>query len=162
VEGKFFSVIGLRVSAANREVHFWDQPIVRQIDPGIVGFLVRELDRVMHFLVQLKMESGNMDLLECAPTVQCITGSYQKGERPPFVSDLLEASDGRTIVDTMQSEEGGRFYREANRNILLRCGEKSLIEELPLYHWMNMKQLKLLLKFNNSLNVECRSLLAMI
>jgi len=162
VEGKFFSVIGLRISAADREVHFWDQPIVKQVDPGIVGFFLRELDGVMHFLVQLKMESGNMDLFECAPTVQCITGSYQKGERPRFVSDILQASEAQVILDTMQSEEGGRFYREANRNIMLRCGENSPIEELPLYHWMNMKQLKMLLKFNNSVNVESRSLLAMI
>ncbi len=162
VDNKFFSVIGVRITCTNREIPSWDQPIVRQVDPGIVGFIAREINHVIHFLVQLKMESGNMDLLELAPTVQCITGSYQQKKRPPFVSDFLETTQGEVIFDTMQSEEGGRFFQEENRNMLLLSDRSSSIKEIPFYIWMNMKQLKLFLKFNNFLNVESRSLLAII
>jgi oxidase EvaA len=162
VDNKFFSVIGVRVSCSNREVPSWDQPIVRQVDPGIVGFIACEINGAIHFLVQLKMESGNMDLLELAPTVQCITGSYQQEKRPPFVSEFLESTRSEVIFDTMQSEEGGRFFHEENRNMLILSSKSSLINELPYYIWMSMKQLKLFLKFNNFLNVESRSLLAII
>lgn len=162
VDGTFFSVIGVRVSAESREVPSWDQPIIRKVDAGIVGFITRDIGGTIHFLVQLKMESGNMDLLELAPTVQCITGSYQRGKLPPFVSEMLNPTRSQVVFDTMQSEEGGRFYHEENRNILLLGNERFPIKELPRYFWANLNQLKLFLKFNNFLNVESRSLLANI
>lgn len=162
VDNKFFSVIGVRISCTSREIPSWDQPIVRQVDPGIVGFIACEINSAIHFLVQLKMESGNMDLLELAPTVQCITGSYQQEKRPPFVNEFLESTRCQVIFDTMQSEEGGRFFQEENRNMLLLSDGSSSVKEIPYYIWMSMKQLKLFLKFNNFLNVESRSLLAII
>ena len=163
VEGKFFSVIGVRVSASNREVASWDQPIIQQRDSGLTGFIIREFEGISHFLVQLKMESGNMDLLEFAPSVQCITGSYSSDNQPPFVQELLDpSSDVQIIYDTMQSEEGGRFYREENRNMIVENNNLLSGKERTHYLWMNMNQLKLFLKFNNLLNVESRSLLSLI
>ncbi|MCI5188750.1 MAG: NDP-hexose 2,3-dehydratase [Candidatus Electrothrix sp. AS4_5] len=159
--GNFFSVIGVRVFADNREVSSWDQPIIEQTDPGIVGFIASEFNNVMHFLVQLKMESGNMDLLEIAPTVQCITGSYKKGKSPPFSKEVLNNTQNNIIFDTMQSEEGGRFFLEENRNMLLLINNQQ-IKEKSRYLWMTMNQLKLFLKFNNFLNIEARSLLSII
>jgi len=161
-ETKFFRITGVRVSAANREVSSWDQPIIQQVDPGIIGFIMREINGVIHFLVQSKMESGNMDLLELAPTVQCITGSYQVGKRPPFVNDFLAPQGYEIIFDTMQSEEGGRFYHEENRNMLIFSDERFPETEPSHYLWMSMKHLKLFLKFNNFLNVESRSLISII
>jgi oxidase EvaA len=162
IDKKFFSVIGVRVSCTNREIPSWDQPIVKQVDPGIVGFIAREINGVIHFFVQLKMEIGNMDLLELAPTVQCITGSYQHEKRPLFVNEFLEGSQHQVIFDTMQSEEGGRFFHEENQNMMILSDETSSPKEQPHYVWMSMKQLKLFLKINNFLNVESRSLLAII
>ena len=163
VDGLYFSVIGVRVEAASREVVRWDQPIVRQVDPGIVGFVVREIGGVLHFLTQLKMESGNLDLLEMAPTVQCITGSYEEGELPPFVADLLQPTRGEMVFDTLQSEEGGRFFREENRNLLLHGNPTFPVDDLPpRYLWLTLSQLKRFLKFNNFLNVEARSLLSFL
>ena len=158
----YFSVIGLRVEAAEREVKSWDQPIVEQCDQGIVGFIMREIEGVLHFLVQLKLESGNIDILGLAPTVQCITGSYRKGNLPPYVEEMLEPVKCKVVLDTMQSEEGGRFYREENRN-MLSLGDDSFPLDTPSrYLWMTLNQLKQFLKFNNFLNVESRSLLAII
>ena len=159
-DGRYFSIIGVRVQAASREVPAWDQPIVKQTDPGIVGYIVREIDGVIHLLVQLKMESGNMDLLELAPTVQCITDSYEQGKIPPFVSDMAVPGREEIIFDVLQSEEGGRFYREENRNILLIANDGLHANEGPRYLWMSLNQLNRFLRFSNFLNVEARSLLA--
>jgi oxidase EvaA len=159
---RFFSVMGIRVTAESREIPSWDQPIVRQISPGIVGFVAHDVEGVVHFLVQLKMESGNMDLLELAPTVQCITDSYKASTYPPFVSEIIEPNQGEILFDTMQSEEGGRFYHEENRNIMVYYGDQSCFPQLPRYLYMTMHQLKLFTKFNNFLNVEARSLLAIL
>jgi oxidase EvaA len=160
--GLYFSVIGVHVEAEGREVATWDQPIIQQRDPGLIGFLVRRIDGVVHFLAQLKLESGNIDLLGVAPTVQCITGSYEVGDLPPYVGEMLQPFKSRIIFDTMQSEEGGRFYLESNRNVLLLGNDDFPLEIFPRYHWLTLGQLKQLLAFNNFLNVESRSLLALL
>ncbi|MBU1881015.1 NDP-hexose 2,3-dehydratase family protein, partial [bacterium] len=141
-QGFYFSIIGTRVESTSREVPVWDQPIIKQRDSGIVGFITKEIKGVIHFLVQLKMESGNIDLLGMAPTVQCITGSYDPANLPPYVAEMLEPSHTSVVFDTMQSEEGGRFYREENRNLLLAGDEHFPIETPPMYLWVSLYQLK--------------------
>ncbi len=160
-EGKYFSIFGVQIESTNREVTSWDQPIIRQKDPGIVGLLSKEIEGVLHFLVQLKHECGVLDLLEISPTVQCVTGNYSEGEIPPYVETFINHNlHGDLIFDTSQSEEGGRFFQESNRNILLHVNDNFFIENNPRYLWMTLYQLKYLLRFNNFLNVEIRSLLS--
>jgi len=159
-ERRFFSVIGVRVEAMNREVPSWDQPIIKQDNPGIVGFIVKEIDGILHFLTQLKLESGVMDILEISPTVQCITSNYEENEMPPFVDEMQYIRNSKLITDVFQSEEGGRFYRESNQNIILLAGESFQPDEGQDFIWMTLRQLKQFIKFNNYLNVEARSLLA--
>ena len=67
------------------------------------------------------------------------------------------------VFDTLQSEEGGRFFREENRNLLLRGNPTFPVDDLPpRYLWLTLSQLKRFLKFNNFLNVEARSLLSFL
>ncbi len=157
---KYFSVIGVRISASNREVNSWDQPIIKQKDPGIVGFIAKEIDGVLHFLVQLKMESGVMDLLEIAPTVQCITDNYTPDDMPRFTDKFLQRKGFATIFDVYQSEEGGRFFQESNQNIMLLANKNFSVKEPPFYMWVSLRQLKEFIKFNNFVNVEARSILS--
>ncbi len=159
---KYFSIMGVRIHASDREVRTWDQPIIKQKHSGIVGFIVKEIDGVLHFLTQLKMESGVMDLLEMAPTVQCITDNYTLGDMPPFTDAFLHRGRSTTIFDVYQSEEGGRFFRESNRNIMLLAPKSFPIEEPDFYMWLSFKQLKEFIKFSNFVNVEARSILASI
>ena len=160
--GKYFSVVGVRVNAANREVESWDQPIVMQHDPGIVGSITKNINDTLHFLVQLKMESGNHDLLEVAPTVQCITGSYENSSAIPYLDEMLNPLKCEVVFDTLQSEEGGRFYKEENRNVLFVASENLSIDTPERYLWMTIYQMKQFLKYNNLINVELRSLLAIL
>lgn len=162
VERKFFSVMGVRVQTTQREVADWDQPIIQQKDPGVVGFILKEIEGTLHVLVQLKMECGNMDLLELAPTVQCITGSYLGGQFPPYVEDLLESKRMTIVSDVMQSEEGGRFYRESNRNLFALADERFPVEHESQYLWMTLSQVKEFIRVNNFFNIESRSLLSQL
>lgn len=159
-EQKYFSVIGVRINASDREVSSWDQPIIKQKQQGIVGFIIKEINGVLHFLVQLKMESGVMDILEIAPTVQCITDNYTFDDMPPFTDKFLYRGKTNTIFDVYQSEEGGRFFQESNHNIALFEAETFSTKELPFYMWVSLGQLKEFIKFNNFVNIEARSLLS--
>ena len=60
-------------------------------------------------MVQAKLECGNFDVMELAPTVQCLTGNIpsSRSARPPFLDLVLESSGSQVLYDTLQSEEGG-------------------------------------------------------
>jgi len=156
---KYFSIIGLKIKSSNREVKSWDQPIIKQDVSGLVGFIVKEINGVLHFLTQLKSECGVLDLIEAAPTVQCITSNYEKKSMPRYVSNLLNPKDAIILTNTLQSEEGGRFYKESNQNIIILVNSKFTIKENPDFIWMSLRQMKQMIKFNNFFNVESRSLL---
>lgn len=160
--GKYFRVIGVRVSISNREVTSWCQPLVQPMQQGLCAFIIKQIGGVWHFMVQAKMECGNYDVLELAPTVQCLTGSIPKDPklRPDFYDYVANASDELIIYDVLQSEEGGRFYREQNRNMIV-VADEDFPEELPeRYRWMTLGQIYQFLKFNNYINIQARSLLS--
>ena len=162
-DGKFFRIIGARVSISNREVSTWCQPLVQPLQQGICAFVVKKIYGIYHFLVQAKMECGNYDVLELAPTVQCLTGNvYTSTVKPPFVDYVLSASRKQILYDVFQSEEGGRFYQEQNRNMIVEA-EDDFPNEVPeRYIWMTLNQINQFLKFNNYMNIQARSILSAI
>jgi oxidase EvaA len=110
------------------------------------------------------VECGNLDILEIAPTVQCLTGNYRdtKKGRLPFLEYVLNAKPHQIKFDTFQSEEGGRFFQEQNRNLIIEADDDFDKEVPGNYIWMTLVQLKLFLKFNNYLNIQARSLISAI
>lgn len=162
VENKYFKIIAAKVSISNREVQEWTQPLVKPIQEGVTAFIVKEINGVDHFLVQAKLECGNFDILEMAPTVQCITDSYNSINDVPFLETVLNADEKNVLYDTLQSEEGGRFFREQNRNLIIRADEGFSNEVPSNYCWVTLKQLNTFLKFNNYLNIQARSIISVI
>lgn len=161
--GKYFEVIATEVTISNREVKSWMQPLIKPIHSGLTAFIVKRINGIYHFLVQGKVELGNFDVVEMAPTVQCITDSYEGSNTQPFVDYVLHAQTDQILIDTMQSEEGGRFYQEQNRNIIIEAGEDFSVEAIPEnYIWVTYEQLLFFLRFNNFLNIQARSLISMI
>ena len=160
-DGKYFRIIGVNVSISNREVTSWCQPLVQPLQQGLCAFIVRKIGGIYHFLVQAKLECGNYDVMELAPTVQCLTGNvFASAKKPPFAEYVLNAKPEQILYDVLQSEEGGRFFREQNRNMIVEAG-KDLPQELPEhYTWMTLHQINHFLKFNNYLNIQARSILS--
>lgn len=164
-EGKYFDVIGCRVEIGNREVVSWDQPMVRSAQEGLMGFIVKKIDGIYHFLVQAKLESGNFDVVEMAPTVQCLTGNYRKGKNEytiPYLEQVLNALEEKIWYSSYQSEEGGRFFQEQNLNIIVEVGDEFPIEVEENYCWMTLNQMLSFVTYNNYLNIAARSLLSAI
>ena len=160
-DGKYFKVIGVNVKIENREVNSWCQPLIQPMQQGLCAYIIKKIDGVYHFLVQAKMECGNFDILELAPTVQCLTGNvYGAAAKPPFADYVLNAKPSQIIFDTLLSEEGGRFYKEQNRNLIVEADD-SFDTRLPeRYTWMTLRQMYKFLRFNNYLNIQSRSLIS--
>ena len=162
-DGEFFRVIGAKVTISNREVSSWCQPLVQPQQQGLCAFIIKNIGSIPHFLVQAKLECGNFDVMELAPTVQCLTGRYDsETNSQPFVSYVLNSPKNEIVFDTLQSEEGGRFYHEQNRNMLINVGDDFPLEIPDNYRWMTLNQLFSFLKFNNFLNIQARSLLSVL
>jgi dTDP-4-dehydro-6-deoxy-alpha-D-glucopyranose 2,3-dehydratase len=163
-DNKYFKVIAVDVEIGNREVVRWSQPMIEPAQEGLCAFVCKEIDGLLHLAVQAKLECGNHDIIEFAPTVQCLTGNYRtsKENALPFLDYVLNARPEQIVFDTLQSEEGGRFFREQNRNMIVIAGDDVPVELPENYIWMSLNQLYTFLKFNNYLNIQARSLIAAI
>ena len=160
---KYFRVLGVRVHIDNREVVSWCQPLVQPMQQGICAFVVKKIGGIYHFLVQAKLECGNRDVFELAPTVQCLTGSIFNGvSRPPYTDYVLNAGKGQIIYDALQSEEGGRFYHEQNRNMIVEADDDFPIDVPPTFQWMTLGQINEFMRYSNYINIQARSLIAAI
>lgn len=162
---KYFDVIGVNVKIGNREVTSWDQPMVRSAQQGLMGFIVKKINGIYHFLVQAKLEAGNFDIVEMAPTVQCLTGNYRKGKNEytiPYLEQVLNAPKDKVWYAAYQSEEGGRFYKEQNLNTIVEVGDEFPIEVDENYCWMTLNQMLSFVSYNNYLNIAARSLLSAV
>lgn len=161
-DGKYFKIIGVNVTISNREVASWCQPLVQPMQDGLCAFIIKKIDGVYHFLVQAKLECGNFDVMELSPTVQCLTGNVPADPnlRPHFYDYVTNARKEQVLIDAYQSEEGGRFYHEQNRNLLVEADDSFPLEVPPQYTWMTLRQIYKFLRFNNYLNIQARSIIS--
>ncbi|MFF5448595.1 NDP-hexose 2,3-dehydratase family protein [Streptomyces sp. NPDC012888] len=162
--GRHFTVLGVRVEASNREVSGWSQPMFAPNSVGVSAFLAKRVDGVLHLLVQARVETGALARVELAPTVQCQPEDHGPGSapRPVFLDEVLSAPPGRIRFDTVQSEEGGRFYHARNRYLLVETGEDFPLDAPPEFVWMTVRQLIGFVRHGSHLNVEARTLLALL
>ncbi|MCT4356204.1 NDP-hexose 2,3-dehydratase family protein [Streptomyces sp. Je 1-79] len=159
--GRFFTVEGLRVSAGENPAQVWHQPIIRQPEVGILGILAKEFDGVLHFLMQAKMEPGNPNLLQLSPTVQATRSNYtrvHRGGDVKYVEYFTRPDRGRVLADVLQSEHGSWFYRKNNRNMIVEVTDD--IPEDPRFCWLTLGQIGALLRRDNTVNMDARTVLS--
>jgi oxidase EvaA len=161
--GKFFTVEGVRVRTNYGSVPEWDQPIINQPEIGILGIITKVFDGARHFLMQAKMEPGNVNTLQLSPTVQATKSNYtqvHRGKLPLYLDYFIDRSKGKILVDQLQSEQGARFLRKRNRNMIVEvAGEVPVHDE---FCWLTLGQIKRLLTIDNLINMDARTVLSCI
>lgn len=161
--GKFFSVEGVEVSTNFGDIPRWEQPIINQPEIGILGILTKEFDGVLHFLMQAKMEPGNVNTLQISPTVQATRSNYtrvHKGNSPAYLEYFLGGGNTRTLVDQLQSEQGARFLAKRNRNMIMETRED--VKPHPDFFWLTLGQIKKILAHDNIVNMDARTVLSCV
>jgi oxidase EvaA len=161
--GKHFSIIGVRVGADNREVTGWTQPLLAPRSHGLVALLAKRFGGVLHLLMHARIEAGYLDVVELAPTVQCLVENYRDlpvRSRPPFLDYVCGVKPNRIRFDAMQSEEGGRFYHAESRNLIVEVEDDFPVSAPADYRWLTVAQITQLLQHSHYLNVQARSLVA--
>jgi oxidase EvaA len=162
-DGRYFKVLAVAVKGSNRERISWTQPVLESVGPGVVAFLVREIDGVSHVLVHARVDGGFLDTVEMAPTVQCTPRNYAhlpEENRPPFLDYVLDAPPSRIRYEAIHSEEGGRFLSVRARYLAVEADET--VDPPPGYAWATPAQLTTLTRHGHYVNVEARTLLACI
>lgn len=157
----FFSVKGLQYYKENEIIA--EQPIIYQPEIGFLGIICKEIDGVMYFLMQAKVEPGNVNCVQISPTIQATKSNFMQahgGKKPHYLSYFENSGDYTVIFDQIQSEQGTRFYKKRNRNIIIRVDEE--IDILPEFKWMTLGQIKDLMKIDNLVNMDTRTVLSCI
>ncbi|MBR1524166.1 MAG: NDP-hexose 2,3-dehydratase family protein, partial [Lachnospiraceae bacterium] len=78
-----------------------------------------------------------------------------------FMRKLLEG--GECIqTDVILSEEGGRFYQEENRNVIIHVDRSELMQLPRDYVWSDYGTLNMLTQINNCLNIQLRNLISLL
>lgn len=159
--GRFFRIQGLRVRSDHGPVRSWTQPIINQPEIGILGILVREIDGVLHCLMQAKTEPGNVNGVQLSPTVQATRSNYQRvhqGSAVPYLEHFRDAPEQHVLSDVLQSEQGSWFYRKRNRNMVVEV--RGPVAEHEDFRWVTLGQLHALLHEDNLVNMDARTVLS--
>ena len=141
------------------------QPIFIQNEIGYLGMLCRSIDGVLHFLVQAKIEPGNINKIQLSPTIQSTKSNFTQahgGNKPFYLDWFLNAEKHTIIVDQIQSEQSSRFFGKRNRNIIIMLNENTKVEEYPSHKWVTLGQLKSFMRIDNLVNMDTRTVLSCI
>lgn len=158
--GGFFSVRGLQFSCEIKgQKETWQQPIIDQPEIGILGFATRTIEGVLHLLVQAKMEPGNSNLIQLSPTVQATRSNYMRlhGGRPTRYLELFLDTKS-LILDQLHSEQGTKYFKKRNRNMICIAPDNHL-EEHDEYLWLTLGQISKLCSHENMVHLDTRSIL---
>ncbi|MFE9656602.1 NDP-hexose 2,3-dehydratase family protein [Micromonospora sp. NPDC006431] len=159
-DAAYFRIIGLSVEATSREVGRWWQPMLEPVPGNLVAFVCQRRSGVLQFLVQAMVQPGLTDRLELAATIQLAPG-YCRGPQdlPPLV-EYLTAPASQVRMESLQSEDGGRFHRADTKHLVIELPEDHPVDAPENYRWMTLGLLNRLVHDGYYVNVEARSLMA--
>jgi dTDP-4-dehydro-6-deoxy-alpha-D-glucopyranose 2,3-dehydratase len=158
----FFYITGIKEYKNNELIK--EQPIIVQNEIGLLGIICKVFDGALYLLMQAKIEPGNINKIQLSPTIQATKSNFEQkhgGKKPNYLEYFIESNKYDIIVDQIQSEQSSRFYKKRNRNIMINIGDKD-VEILPSYMWMTIGQIKQLMKINNLVNMDTRTVLSCI
>ena len=98
--GSFFEISGLKCSDGV------SQPIILQNEIGYLGIICRRFDGELHYLMQAKIEPGNINKIQLSPTIQATKSNFTQkhgGAKPAYLDYFINASKYHIIADQIQS-----------------------------------------------------------
>ena len=121
VSKKFFKIAGLRIKSNFYKKNNWDQPVIVQNEIGILGIIKNVKNN--KYLLQAKVEPGNINKIQISPTVQATKSNYLRkhgGKKTNYLNFFIQKNKKiRVISNYRLSEQGTRYLNKSNRNILI-------------------------------------------
>ena len=167
--GRFFSIVPMQFRRKRIDESFfkeWGQPMILQPEIGFLGFLTFIIDGKLMFLAQWKIEPGNEGFLQISPTIQATKSNFEKvhgGKTPEFLNVFMNGEKVISVMyDQIQSEQGSRFFKKRNRNVIL-LADIDLLKDVKLndkFYLLSLKDLKNLMQLDNVVNMDTRTVLS--
>ena len=154
---KFFSILPYKFKTNFGEKKNWDQPLILQNEIGIVGIIKKKGITGDQYLLQAKIEPGNINAIQLAPTVQATKSNYLRvhgGKDTKYLNFFRKKGQNYKIISKLQlSEQGTRYFGKLNNHILLelKSGELKLHSK---FIWVTKENLNYLTKKKNILNMD--------
>ena len=155
----FFSISGIDNGIVK-------QPIIIQNEVGYLGFIGKKIDGVIHFLVQAKIEPGNVNNVQLSPTIQATESNFTQkhgGRAPHYLEYFKDVTRFRVVYDGNEPEQCSRFYKKYNRNVIILLDDDESICVLDNFKWMTIGQIKFFANnYDNLVNMDTRTVLSCI
>ena len=156
----FFSIYGAEYYVNN---HFiLEQPIIIQNEVGYLGIICKIVEGMPYFLMQAKIEPGNVNFVQISPTIQATKSNFTRshgGVLPKFF-EVFEKCSGKDIIyDQLQPEQSARFFKKFNRNIIIKF-ENENIKDTTDFRWISYVDLCKLLYIENLVNMDTRTVIS--
>ena len=163
---QFFSVEGVKVKNARREVKKWDQLIFNQPHGGVLAFVVRETKKYgIEFLLCLRSEPGDKNIKFC-PSFSATKSNMNRahgGKRTDLYEIIIIKKGAKIIAKSAHNEEGARFWRKRNENWLVQLKDPhNKLTKKENFVWANIGQIKRLCLEECMINPYVKTILFMI
>lgn len=158
----FFSVVGIKGNVNGEEI---EQPILLQSEIGYIGILCQDFDGETKYLMQAKIEPGNVNCVQISPTIQATKSNFTQqhgGKKPNYLEFFINANKYQVIADQIHSEQSSRFYKKRNRNMIIKVPESLSVNVEGNFRWMTLKEIKYLMTYKNLVNMDTRTVLSCI
>ena len=89
----FFQIKGIEYSLNNKPIV--KQPIIIQNEIGYLGIIVKKINGILHFLMQAKIEPGNINKVQISPTIQATKSNFEQkhgGKKPAYLEYFLNSN----------------------------------------------------------------------
>lgn len=159
----FFQLAGFQAVEDGKVIA--EQPVIIQDEIGYLGIIAKKINGTLNFLMQAKIEPGNVNKIQISPTIQATKSNFTQkhgGRAPLYLEFFANAEKHHIVLDQIQSEQSSRFFKKRNRNILIMVEEDTEIPEYPSHMWMTLGQIKELMKTDNLVNMDTRTVLSCI
>ena len=136
-----------------REVSNWQQPLMLSKNIGLVVLLLRQINKQLECLVTIDNEFGVSGQKTILPSYLIYPGTNNED-----TTDIIE--DGSVITEMIQSEEGGRFYR--NESVFKVIEIRNEIEISHNQRWITLPELRSILKTSCFASYQLRCIASLI
>ncbi|MEG0553626.1 MAG: NDP-hexose 2,3-dehydratase family protein, partial [Carnobacterium sp.] len=157
----FFSIMGIKGIVNGIEIQ---QPIIIQNEIGYLGIICKDFNGITKYLMQAKIEPGNINCVQISPTIQATKSNFTQlhgGKKPHYLEYFINANDYEILADQIQSEQSSRFYKKRNRNMIIKVKEDIEIVN-DNFKWMSLSEIKQLMKYENLVNMDTRTVLSCV
>ena len=153
----YFSIIGINVKTNNREIREWDQPIIRDNNIGYIGLITKQINFTDHYLLKIKQELGyNFPIL--TTTINSKNCIHETNKEDNKLLSYFKRKK-KIIFSKILSDEGGRFFHNQSRNVVIKLSNKESLKLKKNYVWVSHNQIVDLIN-NKVISIELRNLFA--